>query len=96
MIFPCDRCGLCCRHLEQIPQLKDFDSGDGKCVHLLDNNECLIYNNRPNICNVSKMFELYFKNHMTEEEYIAINMDGCIKIKTKYGRNNENSKLKCF
>ena len=38
MIFPCDRCGLCCKHLELIPDLKYLDKGNGRCIHLLDNN----------------------------------------------------------
>ena len=57
MIFPCNQCGLCCKHLECIPELKEFDSGNGKCVHLMDNNLCEIYDTRPDICNVSKMYQ---------------------------------------
>ena len=56
MTFECDRCGICCQHIDSIPQLKQFDSGNGRCVHLLENNLCEIYLDRPEICNVDKMY----------------------------------------
>ena len=84
MIFPCDQCGICCKHIDKIPQLKEFDSGDGRCKHLLNNNLCDIYDSRPDICNVSKMYELEFSKHMTEEEYIGLNVKGCNELKTYY------------
>lgn len=84
MIFPCEQCGLCCKHLEMIPQLKEFDSGDGRCIHLMDNNLCAIYENRPDICNVSKMYELVFCKQMSEDEYIKINLAGCRAIKENF------------
>ena len=45
MIFPCDKCGICCNHINEIPELHSFDSGNGRCIHLLDNNLCAIYIN---------------------------------------------------
>lgn len=81
MIFPCKKCGLCCKHLELIPQLADYDLGNGRCVHLLDNNLCAIYENRPEICSVSKMYDLVFCKQISEEEYIKMNLDGCKAIK---------------
>lgn len=84
MIFPCDQCGLCCKHLECVPELKKFDSGNGKCVHLMDNNLCEIYHTRPDICNVSKMYQLHYKELMSEAEYIKNNIEGCKALKIKY------------
>lgn len=77
MIFPCERCGKCCRHLERIPQLKEFDLGNGTCVHLQKNNLCAIYEKRPDICNVEKMYKLLYSDCMSEEEYIKHNIEGC-------------------
>lgn len=81
MIFPCDQCGLCCKHLEKIPQLKEFDSGNGRCIYLMDNNLCAIYENRPDICNISKMYESIFCKQMSEDEYIRRNLAGCKAIR---------------
>lgn len=84
MIFPCEKCGLCCRHIDLIPQLKKLDSGNGRCINLTDNNLCLIYENRPDICNVRKMYELVYREQMSEDEYIKLNIAGCKEIKRKF------------
>ncbi|NLK62998.1 MAG: YkgJ family cysteine cluster protein [Fusobacteria bacterium] len=83
MIFPCDGCGICCKHIEHIPQLKEFDTGNGRCKHLLDNNLCEIYSDRPDICRVDRMYELYFSSVMSKEDYINANLEGCKKLKMK-------------
>lgn len=85
MMFKCDRCGICCQHIDSIPKLKDFDSGNGRCIYLLESNLCDIYGDRPDICNVEKMYEKYFKDSISEEEYICQNMAGCNELKSKYG-----------
>ena len=41
MIFECDKCGICCKHIDNIPQLKSFDMGNGRCKFLLDNKFCM-------------------------------------------------------
>ena len=60
--FPCTGCGLCCQNIGLIPQLKEFDLGNGICK-FLKNSQCEIYENRPDICNIEKMFDLQYKNH---------------------------------
>lgn len=81
MIFHCDQCGICCRHIDQIPQLKQFDSGNGRCIHLTNNNLCAIYEIRPDICNIDKMYELEYCKQMTENEYLKLNLEGCKELK---------------
>ena len=48
-MFSCDKCGLCCRNIDKIPELKAFHNGDGICKFLI-NNKCSIYSLRPKIC----------------------------------------------
>jgi Fe-S-cluster containining protein len=67
--------------LKNIPALSEYDNGSGVCI-FLKNDLCSIYQNRPDICNVEKMYLLYFKDYMTEEEYISKNMDACRRIKS--------------
>lgn len=81
MIFPCDKCGTCCKHIDLIPQLNEYDNGKGRCIHLMTNNLCDIYENRPDICNIEKMYELNYSKYMTEEEYVKLNVEGCREIK---------------
>ena len=53
-MFLCDKCGLCCRNIDKVPQLKEFHNGDGICK-FLTNNKCSIYESRPLICNIDKV-----------------------------------------
>ena len=48
---------------------------------LVIENLCAIYEKRPIICNVSKMFELVYSSWMTEEDYWKLNFEGCKKLK---------------
>ena len=74
MIFPCTKCGLCCQNISSIPELKDYDLGTGICKYFDSiTNGCEIYENRPLICRVDKMFDLkYHKFYpaVTEQCYL--------------------------
>lgn len=78
--FECDRCGECCRHISGIQDLVAFDRGDGTCRHLVDN-QCEIYERRPAICDVERMFETWFSKAMTWSEYILLTNESCAKLK---------------
>ena len=69
--------------LKHIPFLSDFDRGDGVCRYLV-NNLCSIYNERPSICNVEQMYLSYFKEIMTEKEFIELNIKSCLQIAEYY------------
>lgn len=84
MIFPCDKCGICCNHINEIPELSLFDSGNGRCIHLAENNLCDIYETRPDICNVEVMYRKRYCFEMSEDEYIMVNVAGCNELKQKY------------
>lgn len=60
--------------------LKEFENGRGECIHLTKNNLCDIYDSRPDICNIEKMYELYFKSTMTYDEYLRENYKACVKL----------------
>ena len=83
----CDKCGLCCRMIKNIEELKPFDRGDGVCIHL-NENECSIYDSRPNICNSKYMFEHCFSEYMTAAEFVKKNQNACLMIK-KFFNNKE-------
>lgn len=82
MAFLCDKCGKCCRLLGGIPQLVAFDRGDGVCIHL-QGNLCDIYDHRPDICNVEKMFS-QFSSRMTYDEYLALMSNSCDHLKKNF------------
>jgi uncharacterized protein len=51
--FPCTRCGACCRKAGSSPELVrlGFAEPGGACKHLV-NNECAIYETRPDVCRI--------------------------------------------
>ena len=61
-----------------VDELKSFDLGDGVCKYLdTETNLCKIYEERPEICNVEKSFDNYYKNIMSEDRYLELNYKGC-------------------
>ncbi|MBO5265572.1 MAG: YkgJ family cysteine cluster protein [Ruminococcus sp.] len=83
MKFECKKCGKCCRSISRTGLLKEFENENGECIHLTDDNRCDIYDNRPDICNVEKMYELHFHKFMTFEEYMKHNKDMCCFLNSK-------------
>lgn len=81
MIFECDKCGACCKHLDLCPSIYgDLDRGDGVCKYLADN-LCSIYEQRPLKCNIQESYETHFKNIYSIEEFYRLNKLMCIKLK---------------
>lgn len=80
--FNCSRCGECCGHIDKVPQLAQFDIGNGTCIHLHDN-LCSIYLSRPEVCRVDTMYEKYYSNQYTRDEFYRLNEDACTQLKAK-------------
>lgn len=77
-MFPCSSCGLCCQNITNIAELKDFDLGNGMCKHFNSmTNSCNIYENRPDICRIDKMFEIKYREYFTKEEFYIENANVC-------------------
>lgn len=84
MRFPCIKCGFCCQLLNRIPSMKGFDNGNGICAYL-QGNLCNIYAKRPVICNIEKMYNIYFKEIITEKDFVIQNINCCINIIKEVG-----------
>jgi len=78
-MFVCSKCGECCRHIDLIPQLAEFDTGNGVCIHL-KGDCCSIYSTRPEICRIDEMYDKYFFKLYTRDDYYQINMGACHKL----------------
>jgi Fe-S-cluster containining protein len=84
-MFPCSGCGLCCKNITNIQELKKFDLGNGVCKYFDHNrNECIIYDNRPDICRVDKMFDLVYHKNFTRERFYIENAKVCNILQEKY------------
>ena len=51
----------------------------------LTDNLCSIYESRPDICNVEKMYD-FFKAQMSEEEYCQLMTESCKALKKSYNQ----------
>jgi Fe-S-cluster containining protein len=86
--YPCTGCGACCHRIGSIVEswgLKDLPEEDemhfpygyndtGKCEMLDRDNKCLVYDNRPTICNVEKMFALM---DIPRDTFYKLNINAC-------------------
>lgn len=79
--FPCNQCGECCKRVNLIPQTASLDRGDGICMHFDElQKNCKIYTQRPDICRVDRQYEISYKNLMSWNEFVDINVSGCQKL----------------
>ena len=85
-MFPCTRCGLCCRSLDMNKDLQFLDRGDGTCRYLnCETNECKDYQNRPLYCRVDEMYEKFFSGELLLDEYLRMNVDVCLSLQERAG-----------
>lgn len=80
--YPCKRCGACCRHVDLIDELKDFDRGDGVCKYLTADNLCKIYSERPPLCNSEYLYK-NFCSHMTVEDFHCLMLKLCRDVRRR-------------
>lgn len=88
--FPCTSCGLCCKKigdlLSNVDKMKGPDKvmlqafpyrarKDGSCEKFV-NGKCSVYDDRPDICNIRRRYELWFSNE-DWEEHMAKQKKGC-------------------
>ena len=88
MALNCEGCkAYCCRVAGKI--MKELDRGDGICLYLNENNRCEIYDHRPIICNTDKMYDKYFKDKYTKEEWIELNHKACKELENAQSKQSE-------
>lgn len=81
-MFKCDKCGLCCKRVGRSEIYSSLNRGDGVCKYWdCTTRLCTIYEHRPIICNVDKMYDEVFKYQMTREEFYNLNYKACNKMK---------------
>lgn len=91
LFFNCSKCGACCKNVrrwkEQSSKLKEildeefvfpFDEIEGVCIHLDKNNECDIYDQRPDVCRTEYLYRLLHDRYdITVEEFFKLQTISC-------------------
>lgn len=86
MIFPCTKCGACCKNIAGVEELETYDLGNGVCKYLdLKNNECKIYATRPNICKIDYMYEKHYAKYYSKKQFYILNIEACKSLQEKEG-----------
>ena len=80
--FICSQCGCCCRKISKESELRFLDRGDGTCRHL-ENNRCQIYENRPLLCRVDDMYEM-FSDMYDLETFYELNYQICKSLQREH------------
>lgn len=83
-MFPCERCGCCCRMIGATDFAKHMALADGSCKFLdTKTNLCKIYETRPSFCRVDEFYEENLSNKMSREEFYRQNKEVCKKFQAR-------------
>ena len=93
--YPCTLCGCCCKRVDKTVaqfNLLGFDIAfdfkwdkTGRCENLTIDNKCSIYETRPLICNIDKLF--HFVN-IPKAQFYAMNIASCNLMMDEDGMND--------
>jgi Fe-S-cluster containining protein len=81
--FKCSQCGVCCK---QAGKIGLPTKEDGSCKFLSDDNQCTIYDTRPDICNIKTMYNKRKANGMdiSYKEYLKMSSQACNDMMDTY------------
>ena len=89
--FKCNRCGCCCKNIGYVEEASHLDRGDGVCKYYSDDKKmCTIYDFRPDICRVDKMYKR-FKDKMSYDEYLDLSYESCEQLRELEKKKMENT-----
>lgn len=76
--FPCNACGLCCKHVGMSEETDFLDRGDSICRHFNEQlHLCKIYENRPLVCRVQDYYQTNLTHLYSWQEFVKINQQIC-------------------
>lgn len=85
-MFPCEKCGCCCRNIGKAEFAENMALPDGSCKYLdKKSNLCQIYESRPIFCRVDDFYEKFLSHSMTREEFYKLNKECCKNFQMKRG-----------
>lgn len=79
---------MCCQNISHIPELKDFNLGNGICKYFdFQTKGCKIYEQRPLICKVDESFEKIYFKQFSQKEFYQLNAQVCNNMQEKLNLN---------
>ncbi len=78
LTFICSACAACCKRAGTIPGFPEPVDAQGVCLHLQADGRCSIYEQRPLICRVDKLYKvLGYDQKMSLKDYYIYNNTIC-------------------
>ena len=71
-------------HIGETGLLKEFDRGDGICKYLTDDKKCAIYEERPDLCRIDRMYEKVYSKYFSKQEFYIKNGEICNYLQEKH------------
>ena len=83
-MFPCERCGCCCRRVGEVFFARHLARDDGVCKNFDEaSNLCKIYSARPLFCRVDELYEKFLADKISREEFYRRNKEVCKKFQSQ-------------
>ncbi len=85
-MYPCTKCGCCCKRVNvAVERTKDIEGLEfpykwdetGRCEMLTDDNLCSVYDDRPLLCNIDKVIEVF---KIDKKEFYKQNTAACNEL----------------
>jgi len=77
---------LCCQRVHLADETRFLDRGDGTCRHFLpDTKACAIYEERPDICRVDRMYAMSYASQYTWDDFVTLNLQACASFEPRAG-----------
>ena len=84
-MYPCQRCGACCRLIGESILTRELAGAEGCCKWLdKSSNLCKRYANRPIFCNVDKYYETFLQNTMSRDAFYQLNQNACRSLRLRW------------
>lgn len=75
---------MCCQRVHLADETRFLDRGDGTCRNfVLATKSCAIYEERPDICRVDRMYVMRYASQYTWDEFVTLNFQACASLAPK-------------
>jgi uncharacterized protein len=75
--FSCTECGVCCKNIHLIPELQEYDLGNGTCQYLGSNQRCTAFELRPYICQSKAIYINQYQHSLPYKDFLWISAKVC-------------------
>ena len=84
-MYPCQRCGSCCRLIGESSLAHEVAESDGRCNWLDQNtNLCKRYEDRPLFCNVDRYYDKFLQKIMSRDTFYQLNQKACRNLRLRW------------